>query len=184
MSCDVFISHCAEDRAVAEAACEAIERAGHLCWIAPRDQGAGEEPIAARLAGISRCKIFLLVLSSASAQSKQMEREAERARSAGLGIIPFRIQAVEPGDRLHYHIADAVILEALPPPIEDHLAHLAAIVGRMLDGGEGAPLRPLTLPPQSLSRAPRPTSSWLPIAIAGLIGLVAIAIVASLAVQR
>jgi len=183
VSYDVFISHCAEDRAAAEAACDAIERNGHLCWIAPRDLASGEEPAAGSFAGISRCKVFLLILSGASAHAKQVEREAERARSAGLAIIPLRIEAVEPGDRLHYHLADAVILEAVQPPLEDHLDHLNAIVGRLLDGGEGAPLRPLTLPPQVLPRTKRPTSAWLPIAIAGLVGLVAIAIVAALAVR-
>ena len=80
MSYDVFISHSARDRAVAEAACDAIERAGHLCWIAPRDLGAGEEPAEASFVGISRSKVFLLILSSESAEAKQVVREAERAR--------------------------------------------------------------------------------------------------------
>ena len=62
----------------------------------------------------------------------------------------------------------------------DHLDHLTAIVGRLLDGGEGAPLRPLTMPPQPLPTLRRPTPAWLPIAIAGLVGLVAIAIVAAM----
>lgn len=183
MSYDVFISHSAGDQAVAEAACEAIERAGHLCWIAPRDLGTGEEPAAASFTGISASKIFLLILSAESAESKQAEREAERARRAGLAIIPLRIEAVEPGDRLHYHIADALTLDAVQPPLADHLDHLTAIVGRILDGGEGAPLRPLTVPPQPLPRIRRPTPSWLPIAIAGLVGLVAIAVVAAVAVR-
>ena len=180
MSYDVFISHSARDRAVAEAACEAIERAGHLCWIAPRDSGSGE---AQGFEGISRSKVFLLILSAESAASTQAAREAERARSAGLAIVPFRIEAVEPGDRLHYQIADAVPLDAMRPPLADHLAHLTAIVGRMLEGGEGAPLRPLTLPPQRLFRTRRAAPAWLPIAIAGAIGVAAIAIVAGLAVR-
>ncbi len=183
MSYDVFISHCAEDRAVAEAACAALERGGHLCWLAPRDGGDHEEPVAASFAAISRSKVYLLILTARSAASGQVEREAERARRAGLGIVPFRIEDVAPGEGLHYQIAEAVMLEAVQPPLEDHLDHLSAIVGRMLDGGEGAPLRPLTLPPQRLKRA-RPTPAWLPVAIAGLIGLVAIALVAALAVQR
>lgn len=182
MSYDVFISHSGADRAVAEAACEAIERAGHLCWIAPRDLGTGDEPAAASFEGISRSKVFLLILSAESADSKQAAREAERARSAGLGIIPLRIEAVEPDDRLHYQIAGADMLDALQPPLAAHLDHLTAIVGRMLEGGEGAPLRPLTMPPQPLPRLRRPMPAWLPVAIAGAVGLAAIALVAALAV--
>ena len=43
MAHDVFISHSSHDRAAAEAALAALERAGHSCWIAPRDivPGAG-----------------------------------------------------------------------------------------------------------------------------------------------
>lgn len=180
MSYDVFISHSARDRAVAEAACDAIERAGHLCWIAPRDLAAGAEPAEASFAGISRSKVFLLILSAESAGAKQVAREAERARSAGLAIIPLRIEGVEPDDRLHYHIADAIPLDAVQPPLADHLAHLTAVVGRILDGGEGAPLRPLTMPPQLPLRPGRPMPAWLPIAVAGLAGVVAIAVVAAL----
>ncbi len=182
MSYDVFISHSARDRAVAEAACEAIEQAGHLCWIAPRDLGQSDEPSAASFAGISRSKVFLLILSAESADSRQAAREAERARRAGLAIIPLRIEGVEPGEKLHYHIADAVMLDAVQPPLAGHLSRLTAIVGRILEGGEGAPLRPLTVPPQKLARPRRPTPAWLPVAIAGLAGVVAIAVVAAFGV--
>jgi hypothetical protein len=180
VSYDVFISHSARDRAVAEAACDAIERAGHLCWIAPRDLGAGEEPAAASFAGISRSKVFLLILSGESAEAKQVAHEAERARRAGLAIIPLMVEPVAPGDRLQYHIADAIPVDAVQPPLADHLANLTAVVGRILDGGEGAPLRPLTMPPQMKVRMRRPTPAWLPIAIAGAAGVVAIAVVAAL----
>lgn len=183
MSYDVFISHSARDRAVAESACDAIERAGHLCWLAPRDLGAGEAPEAASFAAIGRCKVFLLVLSADSGASSQIVREAERARRAGLAIIPLRIEAVEPGEALHYHVADAVTLDAVQPPLADHLDHLTAIVGRILDGGEGAPLRPLTVPPQQLPGLRRPTPAWLPIAIAGAVGVAAIAVVAAVATR-
>jgi len=178
MSYDVFISHSARDRAIAEAACDAIERAGHLCWIAPRDLGAGDEPAAASDAGISRSKVFLLILSAESANAGQVAREAERARRAGLAIIPLRVEPVEAGERLHYHIADAAPLDAVHPPLSDHLDRLIAIVSRILDGGEGAPLRPLTVPFQPMPKLRPPMPAWLPIAVAGLAGVVAIAVVA------
>ena len=181
MSYDVFISHCASDRAAAEAACTTLERDGHLCWLAPRDEGVSSEPLAARFAGISRSKVFLLILSAESAGSKQVAREAERARRAGLAIVPLRIDAVAPGDALQFHLADAVPLDAVQPPLADHLGQLTAIVGRILDGGEGAVPRPLTMPPGPLPRRRRPTPAWLPIAIAGAVGVLAIAVVAAIA---
>lgn len=179
MSHDVFISHGAGDRAVAEAVCDAIERAGHLCWVAHRDAAAGQSG-AAGVEAIGACKIFLLILSAESAKSAQVRREAERAALAGLAIVPFRIEETEPPAELEYLIGGAPRLDALQPPLGPHLDHLTAIVGRLLDGGEGAPLRPLTMPPRPLPPMPGPSPSWLPIALAGLIGLIAIAIVAAM----
>jgi hypothetical protein len=183
VSYDVFISYCAGDRTAAAAACDAIERDGHFCWMAPRDAGPGQPPGDESDAAIGRCKVFLLILSAESARSKRVAREAERARRAGLAIIPLRVEPVEPGEALHYHIADAVTLDATQPPMSVHLGHLTAIVGRILDGGEGAVPRPLTVPPGPLPRRRRPTPLWLPIAIAGAVGVLAIAVVAAVAAR-
>jgi hypothetical protein len=184
LSHDVFISHGAKDRAVAEAVCDAIERAGHLCWVAHRDADVGRESGAAGVEAIGACKIFLLILSAESAESARIRREAERAAQAGLAILPFRIEPAEPPADLAFLIGPAQRLDALQPPLGPHLDHLTAIVGRLLDGGDGAPLRPLTLPPRPLPPLPAPSPSWLPIAIAGLIGLIAIAIVAAMIGSR
>jgi hypothetical protein len=180
LSHDVFISHDARDRGVAEAVCEAIERAGHLCWVAHRDAAVGRESGAAGVEAIGASKIFLLILSAESAESAQVRREAERAAQAGLAFVPFRIEEAEPPAELEFLIGGAPRLDALQPPLGPHLDHLTAIVGRLLDGGEGAPLRPLTMPPRPLPPLPGPSPSWLPIALAGLIGLIAIAIVAAM----
>ena len=42
MAHDVFISYSHRDQKVADAVCGRLEQAGHRCWIAPRDVGAGE----------------------------------------------------------------------------------------------------------------------------------------------
>ena len=173
---DVFISHEAKDEAVAEEVREAIERAGHLCWIAHRDDAGGGEGAEA----IASCKVFLLILSAESAESARVRREAERAAAAGLAIVPFRIEAAEPAAELAFILAAAPRLDALQPPLGPHLDHLTAIVGRLLEGGDDAPPRPLTVPPRPLPPVRGPTPSWLPIALAGLIGLIAIALVAAI----
>lgn len=184
VSHDVFISHGAKDRVLAEAVCDAIERAGHLCWVAHRDAAVGRESDAAGIEAIGACKIFLLILSADSADSDQIRREAERATQAGLAIIPFRIEAAEPSADLAVLLGPAPRLDALQPPLGPHLDHLTAIVGRLLDGGDGTPLRPLTLPPRPLPPVQGPSPSWVPIALAGLIGLIAIAIVAAMIGSR
>ena len=40
---DVFISHSTKDKGVANDVCDALERGGVRCWIAPRNMVPGEE---------------------------------------------------------------------------------------------------------------------------------------------
>jgi len=41
MAHDVFISHSAQDKAIADAVCAALENAAVRCWVAPRDVQPG-----------------------------------------------------------------------------------------------------------------------------------------------
>jgi hypothetical protein len=134
---DVFISHSSKDRAAAEAALAALERAGHRCWIAPRDIVPGQEYGEAIVDGIRASRIFLLVLSASSADSPQVRRETERAANADLPIIPFRIEDVQPSRSLEYFISSAHWLDAFPPPLDPHLNYLVEVVGRLLGGRDG-----------------------------------------------
>lgn len=176
MAHEVFISHSSQDSAVADAACAAIERAGHLCWIAPRDIVPGQDYAEAIVEGIKASRIFLLIVSANSANSPQVRRETERAANAGLAIIPLRIDDVELSGTLEYFISSAHWLDAKTPPLAPHLDYLTAIVGRLLEGGP-QPGRPLTTPPQPLAEVRPGWRSWLPIALAGAIGVAAIAAV-------
>ena len=87
MSYDVFIGHDRGDRAVADAARAAIERAGHICWIAPRDVRPGQDDNEAAAQGISDSRVFLPILSSRSAGSEEVRRAVERAAAAGLAAV-------------------------------------------------------------------------------------------------
>ena len=167
--------------AAAEAARGVIAVGGQDCHSAP--SGAHTGDISAEMPA-DLGAAYVILGHSERRQNHGETNEGVRAKAqgawrAGLAVIPLRIEPVEPGERLHYHIADAIPLDAVQPPLSDHLRHLTAIVGRMLDGGEGAPLRPLTLPPQPLPRTRRPLPSWLPIALAGAVGVAAIALVAT-----
>lgn len=175
MAHDVFISHSSQDRNVALAACEAIERGGHRCWIAPRDILPGQDYGEAIVDGIRAARVFVLIFSAHSAESPQVRRETERAANVGLAMIPFRIEEVQPSKSLEYFISSAHWLDAFPPPLAPHLTYLEAAVDRLL-GDEAATGRTLTQPPRPMPRAGRPR--WVPVALAGAVGMVAIATVA------
>ena len=141
MARDVFISHSSKDKSDAGAALAALEAAGHSCWIAPRDIVPGQDYGEAIIDGIRASRIFLLVLSASSVESPQVRRETERAANAGVAIIPFRIEDVQPSKSLEYFISSAHWLDAFPPPLEPHLDYLVSVVGRLL-GPRGAEPQP------------------------------------------
>ncbi|MGQ0660436.1 TIR domain-containing protein [Sphingosinicella sp.] len=157
MTHDVFISHSSQDRAVGDAACAALERAGHTCWIAPRDIMPGEDYGEAIVDGIRASRIFLLVVSAHSVTSPQVRRETERAANAGIPIIPFRIEDVLPSKSLEFFISSAHWLDAISRPMEPHYDYLVKVVGRLLAEAEGK-----TIPPLPLRAAAAPVAPAAP----------------------
>ena len=181
---DVFISHSSDDGDVAEAARETIERAGHRCWIAPRDIVPGEKYGEAIINGIRASRIFLLIVSARSIASHQVERETERAANAGLAIIPFRIEDVKPSNSLEFFISSAHWLDAFEPPMERHYDYLTQVVGQLLAAKDSDAARsaraaaagPVPAAPRPQAPAPRvpPRRPGLTIALAVVLALAVI----------
>jgi len=132
MAHDVFISHAIEDKPTADAACATLEARRIRCWIAPRDVLPGMDYAQALVEAINQSRVMLLIFSARSNHSPHVRREVERAVSAGIPILPFRIEDVSPSPSLEYFIATAHWLDALTPPLERHLKHLAETVKLLL----------------------------------------------------
>ena len=131
MDHDVFISYSSRDKLIADAACATLEKKIR-CWIAPRDVLPGVPYGEALMEGITGCSILVLVFSSQSNNSPQVMREVERAVSKGITIIPFRVEDVAPSKSMEYFISGTHWLDALTPPLEQHLQHLARTVQLLL----------------------------------------------------
>ena len=132
MAFDGFISYASEDKTVADAVCAALESHAIRCWIAPRDVIPGMAYGEAIIDAIRGCRVMILVFSSKSNLSPHIPKEIERAASAGVPIIPFRIEDVKPGKSLDYFIGSVHWLDALTPPLERHLERLAENVQMLL----------------------------------------------------
>lgn len=132
MSFDVFISYASKDKIVADAVCARLESAGIRCWIAPRDIVAGTSYGEAIIDAIHGAKVMVLVFSSSANASGHIPKEVERAVSSGVAILPFRIEDVAPGKSLDYFIGSVHWLDAMTPPMEKHLDHLAATVHKLI----------------------------------------------------
>ena len=139
MAHDVFISYASKDKPKADAACAVLEARGIRCWIAPRDVLPGRPYGEAILDAIHGCRVMVLILSSNANQSLHIPKEVERAVSRGVTIVPLRIEDVTPGRSLDYFIGSVHWLDALTPPLEQHLENLAATVQRLLPEKSEAP---------------------------------------------
>jgi hypothetical protein len=132
MAFDVFISYPHKNKAIADAACAMLENAGVRCWIAPRDVSPGAEWAGSIVAAIARCKVMVLIFSSYANQSKQIHREVQQAFDKEVPVVPFRIENVTPAETLSYYLGPVHWLDALTPPLEDHLQRLTQSVQAFL----------------------------------------------------
>jgi hypothetical protein len=142
MAHDVFISHSAQDKAVADAVCAALESAAVRCWIAPRDVQPGRSFAGEITRAIQQSKAMVLIFSAHSNNSQQVLREVQLAVSSHLHILQFRIEDVRPNDDLTYFLSTPHWLDAMTPPMDKHLQRLVTAIETLLELGS-------TLTPQA-----------------------------------
>ena len=133
MAHDVFISHSAQNREVADAICAALEKTGIRCWVAPRDVRPGRSFPGEITRAIQQSKVMVLVFSSHSNNSEQVLREVQLATDSRLVIIRFRIEDVALTDDLRYFLSTPHWLDALTPPLSKHIARLQLAIKELLD---------------------------------------------------
>lgn len=132
MAHDVFISHSTNNRSVANAVCASLESVGIRCWIAPRDVMPGRPYAGEITRAIQQSRAFVLIFSEQSNNSEQVLREVQLAANSRLHIVQFRIDAVVPSDDLEYYLSGPHWLDAVTPPLENHLAQLQTSVKALL----------------------------------------------------
>lgn len=150
MAHDVFISYSHEDKTTADAVCATLEANGIRCWIAPRDVLPGSDWGESIIDAITDACAMVLVFSSNSNKAVHVKSEVERAVNKGIAIIPFRIEDVLPSKSLEYFISTHHWLDALTPPLEKHLQHLAATMKVLLSRegqGNSTPIKEPRLKP-------------------------------------
>ena len=91
MNHDVFISYSSKNRNAAFAILHELEENGIKCWIAPRDITSGLDYGDLIDEAIKRCRVFLLIYSEYSLNSKWCKGELNIAFTEEKTIIPYRI---------------------------------------------------------------------------------------------
>lgn len=109
---DVFISHSSEDASVAASVCEALERRGLQCWIAPRDIGPGENFQEAIVRAIRGVRAMVLVFTGNANDSSEIKKEVALASQNRLVVIPLRVEDVLPNDAFAYELSTRQWIDA------------------------------------------------------------------------
>ena len=121
---DIFISYSSVNQHIADTICGRMEYGGLKCWYAPRDIAVGEEWPAAIMKAIQGAKVFVLIYSANSNQSKQVIREVAAAVENECTIVPFRIDDTPMCGNLSYYLSGVHWMDASHISMEQSIENL------------------------------------------------------------
>ena len=109
---EVFISYSTKDSETAFALLEVLESYGLECWIAPRNIPKGAQWAEEIDKAIQNARVFVVIVSSHSVQSKQVPKEIALAVSSCESIFPFRIDDTGLKGTFRYYLSDYQFTDA------------------------------------------------------------------------
>jgi hypothetical protein len=186
MSRDVFVSHSAQDKKVAETICGALEQQGIPCWVAPRDVRPGKSFPGEITRAIQQSKVMLLLFSRHSNSSEQVLREVQLAVDCRVPIIRLRMEDIPLSDDLRYYLSTPQYLDALTTPLTKHIPPLVAAVkellgpaaeesGAMAPSSSGSRVAPPAAPAIAASTEPRSSTRKTPMIVWAIVVLAVLA---------
>jgi TolB-like protein/Tfp pilus assembly protein PilF len=134
----VFISYASHDAAVAQKVCSALEAAGILCWIAPRDVVPGTLYADGIVHAIDDSSILVLIVSKEALASAHVDRELERAASKRHPVVALRIDTAPLTAAFEYFLNQSQWIEAGAGGADGAIEKLVEAVGRHLAPGSSA----------------------------------------------
>lgn len=103
---DVFISYKAEEFDDAIWVKSVLENNGISCWMAPMSISGGASYATEIPRAIRACKVFVLMLSEKSQNSKWVPRELDQAINAGKTVLPFMLENCELKDDFNFYLTN------------------------------------------------------------------------------
>jgi TolB-like protein len=171
----VFISYASPDVAVADAVCTALERAGVICWIAPRDVVPGEFYADAIVHAIDSTRMIVLVLSKSAAGSPHVLREVERASSKGHPVVSLRMDLMPLPPSLEYFLNTSHWLDASTIGVTRAVPKLVESVRHVLGAASVAVAWSETAPSSAKLSRPASRAGRVAAVVVGAVATAAIA---------
>jgi len=113
---EVFISYSSKNQRHADRVVEHLEKHGIKCWIANRDIASGADYSTSIVQAIENTKVFLLLLSNDSMNSKHVKSELELAFGRQKAITPFKLDDASPINGFEYFLNLKQFINANPSP--------------------------------------------------------------------
>jgi TIR domain len=173
----VFISYASPDAAIADTVCDALERGGISCWIAPRNVVPGEFYADAIVHAIDTTKIIVVILSQSAAASPHVLREVERASSKRHPVVSLRTDLGPLPASLEYFLNTSHWLDASATGVDraarklvEAVRHLLGSASVAISGKESETTPAPSKPPLHRRQSTQPISrlNRLAVAVAGV----------------
>jgi ABC-type amino acid transport substrate-binding protein len=116
---------------------------------------------------IGESAVMVVIFSKHSNGSPQVMREIERAVHKGVSIIPFRVENVVPSKDLEYFISSCHWLDAMNPPLENHIGELARAILAL----QRRETPPADVPPAEIKSRKRPIALWTSLGLAAALAI-------------
>lgn len=149
---EVFISYSTKNKELADAVVKKLEENGIGCWYAPRNIRPGQEWVNAINNAIDVAKVFLLLYTEDSNESKQVANEIALAFNSCKDILPYRVSDVPMSNEIKYYLSRYQWMDATELTQEQGIEMLCGRVREIL--GESQPQteddKPTTTPPVML----------------------------------
>lgn len=131
MKYDVFISHSSHDKENVEDICKYLEENGVKCFLSSRDIPKGVSYPGEITRAMRESELLLLVLSTSSNESTQVDREITMASDQKKKLFCFRLEDVQYSDDKAYLMSGVNWLDAFPNVDEQYFELLKNICSQL-----------------------------------------------------
>src|SRR5947209_17724533 len=140
--CDVFVSYATPDIGVAQEICNALATRQVGYWFAPESIRTGDSFVSSIMDGLPAVRVVALVLSRAATKSPWVKAEVVLATSAGIPVLPFRIEEFELPKEFRLLLALSQWQNAYAGPGDAQIERFAARVEQKLREQAGVVVEP------------------------------------------